>query len=142
MDFPYWLYLTQGKKEEAIASFEAALAANPQQPASYLALALLYQVTGKARYVEELDEVLDFLEEYLPGSWALSDVHHEACALPCGGNEVCVAQSCVADATHQGVLHHWMDGEVAVPQDPEFFCSGCNLQLLYVLWYRQHNITE
>ena len=35
-----------------------------------------------------------------------------------------------------------MDGNIAVPEDPEFFCSGCNLQLLYVLWYRQHHITE
>lgn len=33
------------------------------------------------------------------------------------------------------VLHHWMDGRRAVPEDPEYYCPGCNLQLLYLLWY-------
>jgi hypothetical protein len=33
------------------------------------------------------------------------------------------------------ILHHWMDGRVAQPADPEYFCSGCNLQFLYVVWY-------
>jgi hypothetical protein len=32
------------------------------------------------------------------------------------------------------VLHHWMDGRAALPQDKEYYCSGCNLQLLYVIW--------
>jgi hypothetical protein len=32
------------------------------------------------------------------------------------------------------VLHHWMDGRLAAPKDPEFYCSGCNLQLLYLIW--------
>jgi len=31
------------------------------------------------------------------------------------------------------VLHHWMDGKLAKPTDPEYYCSGCNLQLLYIL---------
>ena len=31
------------------------------------------------------------------------------------------------------LLHHWMNGAPAVPEDPEYFCSGCNLQTLYVL---------
>jgi len=33
------------------------------------------------------------------------------------------------------LLHHWMDGKVAVPSDPEYFCSGCNLQFLYLALY-------
>jgi hypothetical protein len=33
------------------------------------------------------------------------------------------------------LLHHWMDGRVAIPEDLEYFCSGCNLQFLYVIWY-------
>ena len=33
------------------------------------------------------------------------------------------------------ILHHWMDGHLAVPTDPEYFCSGCNLQFLYACWY-------
>jgi hypothetical protein len=32
------------------------------------------------------------------------------------------------------VLHHWMDGRLAEPADPEYYCTGCNLQLLYILW--------
>jgi len=32
------------------------------------------------------------------------------------------------------VLHHWMDGHLAQPKDPEYYCSGCNLQLLYIIW--------
>ena len=32
------------------------------------------------------------------------------------------------------VLHHWIDGKV-VPTDHEVaYCSGCNLQLLYIIW--------
>ena len=31
------------------------------------------------------------------------------------------------------VLHHWMDGKLAVPSDPEYYCSGCNLQMLYII---------
>lgn len=27
------------------------------------------------------------------------------------------------------------------PPDPEYFCAGCNLQLLYVLWYARHHVT-
>jgi hypothetical protein len=35
------------------------------------------------------------------------------------------------------ILHHWMDGHLAVPTDPEYFCSGCNLQFLYACWYAE-----
>jgi hypothetical protein len=31
------------------------------------------------------------------------------------------------------LLHHWMNGKVAQPGDKEFYCSGCNLQTLYVM---------
>jgi hypothetical protein len=33
-----------------------------------------------------------------------------------------------------------MDGRVAVPADPEYFCSGCNLQFLYAIWYVERNL--
>jgi hypothetical protein len=33
------------------------------------------------------------------------------------------------------LLHHWMGGRVAIPSDPEYFCTGCNLQFLYVMLY-------
>jgi hypothetical protein len=32
------------------------------------------------------------------------------------------------------VLHHWMDGAPPQPQHSVHYCSGCNLQLLYVIW--------
>ncbi|MBM4319881.1 MAG: hypothetical protein FJ125_07955 [Deltaproteobacteria bacterium] len=38
------------------------------------------------------------------------------------------------------ILHHWMDGRVAVPEDPEYFCSGCNLQFLYVSLYGEEHL--
>ncbi len=33
------------------------------------------------------------------------------------------------------LLHHWMDGRPAQPEDPEYYCTGCNFQALYVMWY-------
>ena len=38
------------------------------------------------------------------------------------------------------ILHHWMDGHIAVPTDPEYFCSGCNLQFLYACWYARTHV--
>jgi hypothetical protein len=32
------------------------------------------------------------------------------------------------------VLHHWIDGHIAHPDDLEYYCQGCNLQLLYVIF--------
>ncbi len=31
------------------------------------------------------------------------------------------------------ILHHWMDGAAAKPEHLEYYCSGCNLQTLYIL---------
>ncbi|MFC1609492.1 hypothetical protein ACFL6C_00910 [Myxococcota bacterium] len=101
------------------------------------ALALLHQVTDDPEYVVEMDHVLDFLSDCLVGSWRLSHVHLAVCDPLCSGEQVCVETTCTPDAQSEGVLHHWIDGRIALPEDPEFFCSGCNLQLLYVMWYRQ-----
>ena len=38
------------------------------------------------------------------------------------------------------ILHHWMDGRVAIPTDPEYFCTGCNLQFLFVSFYAETNV--
>jgi hypothetical protein len=38
------------------------------------------------------------------------------------------------------VLHHFIDGHIARPTDPSYFCAGCNLQLLYVLWYAREHV--
>ncbi len=32
-------------------------------------------------------------------------------------------------------LHHWMDGERAKPEHLEYYCTGCNLQLLFTIRY-------
>jgi hypothetical protein len=38
------------------------------------------------------------------------------------------------------ILHHWMDGRVAIPSDPEYFCTGCNLQFLFVALYAERHV--
>jgi hypothetical protein len=73
------------------------------------ALSLLNQVTGKGVYCSELKEVRRFVEEYL------------------------------LDANQSRLLHHWMDGHIAEPTDREYFCSGCNLQYLYMAWWVRQN---
>lgn len=39
------------------------------------------------------------------------------------------------DEDENKIVHHWIDGRPSNPQDPSYFCSGCNLQTLYILWY-------
>lgn len=70
-----------------------------------LALALLNEETGQQVYRDEIDELVGFVEEYL---WLEGEGQ---------------------------IIHHWMDGRQAVPEDPEYYCIGCNLQLLYILWW-------
>lgn len=107
-----------------------------------LALAVLFEITHDDRYVEELDRLLDTMEGKLYGSWCLSDVHMTSCAPSCDPGRVCLAGACSVDQCGHAVLHHWIDGRPALPSDPEFVCTGCNLQLLYVMWYRQHALTR
>lgn len=76
-----------------------------------LALLVLYQNTHDRRYFTEASFVLTFIHEHL------------------------------YDPAQGRVLHHFIDGRVALPSDPGYFCAGCNLQLLYVLWYARHHIT-
>ncbi len=68
-------------------------------------LGVLAEQTGDPRYRERIDEVLSFVEGYL---WVPGDGR---------------------------IYHHWMDGRLAVPEDPEYYCIGCNLQVLYLLWW-------
>lgn len=75
-----------------------------------LTLMLMYESTQKRQYLDEAAAVLEFVRGHL------------------------------YDAASGRVLHHYIDGRVALPTDPEFFCSGCNLQLLYVLWYLNERI--
>ncbi|MBM4372563.1 MAG: hypothetical protein FJ098_12960 [Deltaproteobacteria bacterium] len=68
-----------------------------------MALALLWEVTGREDLREEMAEIAAFIGDRL---WQ-----------------------------DGRILHHWIDGHIARPTDPEYFCSGCNLQFLYASWY-------
>ncbi len=70
-----------------------------------LALSILYRNTGDDRYLDQALDLFDFIRTRL------------------------------YDETQDVILHHWMDGRPALPEDPEYFCSGCNLQFLYVTWF-------
>jgi hypothetical protein len=105
---------------------------------NYLALALLvlFEITGEARFVDEADRVLDAIET-MRGPWCLAQVHTEACTPACGAAQACVASACTSDRCQTGLLHHVVDGRLAQPGDATLFCSGCNLQALYVIGYRR-----
>jgi rhamnogalacturonyl hydrolase YesR len=77
---------------------------------NYLSLALLtmYEQTQDPRYFEEAVFVLQFVRQRL------------------------------YDPAQGRLLHHFIDGRMALPSDPEYFCTGCNLQFLYVMWYGLH----
>jgi hypothetical protein len=71
-----------------------------------MALALAYQITGDPTFKQEISEILTWIRTTL----------------------------FVQEAVGGRVLHHWMDGRLAIPSDPEFYCSGCQLQFLYLVW--------
>jgi hypothetical protein len=74
---------------------------------NYLMLGLLelYQQTTNPVYLENIFDMLEHIHTRL-----YDEVEHK-------------------------ILHHWIDGRVATPEDPSYFCSGCNLQTLFILWY-------
>ncbi len=102
-----------------------------------MALMMLHEITDDPAYLLEVDAILDFVEGRLVGEWCLSHVHLDECDPGCDDGVVCVDDVCMEDTCQLGVLHHWIDGRVASPEDSAFVCSGCNLQLLYVMWYRR-----
>jgi len=102
-----------------------------------LALAVLFEITGDARYIDEADRVLDAIEA-MRGPWCISQVPHAgACAVACPSGKACVGTTCADDRCATGLLHHVVDGRLAQPSDGTYFCSGCNLQTSYVLGYRR-----
>jgi hypothetical protein len=104
-----------------------------------IALMLLYEVTGRASFVAEMDSLAGTLGRLIHGQWCLGELHKtDVCNVAC--SEVCVSGSCEPDACHGGMLHHWIDGRPALPTDPTLFCSGCNLELLYALDYRKRRL--
>lgn len=89
-----------------------------------LALLLLFEITGDGRFIDEADRMLDGIAG-LRGPWCRS--HSAACDGGACGEERCAS----------GLVHHVVDGRLAAPPDETVFCSGCNLQTLYVLAYRR-----
>jgi hypothetical protein len=79
---------------------------------NYLSLGLmqLHVRTGEQLYLDEAVEILLFIRDYLYNP----DDHL--------------------------ITHHWMDGAIAQPTHVEYFCSGCNLQFLYVVWYLRKQV--
>lgn len=77
-----------------------------------LAMLVLYQNTRDLRYFDEAIDILDF------------------------------ARTRLYDAAHGRLLHHWMDGRIAQPEDLSYWCSGCNLQYLYTLWYLREQVAD
>lgn len=109
---------------------------------NYLALALLllFEITGEARFVAEADRVIDGIAA-MRGRWCVSHVHDaKACTPACLAPSVCAPSggkgACGDDRCQEGILHHVIDGRLALPTDASFFCAGCNLQTLWVLGYR------
>jgi hypothetical protein len=102
-----------------------------------LGLLVLFEITGDQRFVDEADRVLDGIAA-MRGPWCTSNVHDPAaCAPACAAGQVCVANACAADRCTTGLLHHVVNGRLALPEDGTLFCAGCNLQTLYVAGYRR-----
>jgi len=79
---------------------------------NYLTLGLLitHENTGDAKYLDEALTMLDFVRVKL---W---------------------------DEAVGKLLHHWIDDRAATTDDPDYFCSGCNMQYLYIGHYLQHQM--
>ena len=103
-----------------------------------LGLLLLFEITGERRFVDEADRMLDGIAA-MRGPWCESHVNPpSACAPACTDGQACSASgSCRPDRCTTGLLHHLVDGHLARPGEGTVFCSGCNLQTLYVAGYRR-----
>jgi hypothetical protein len=102
-----------------------------------LGLLLLFEITGDQRFVDEADRLLDGIAA-MRGPWCTSNVFDAAaCAPACAAGQTCVSSACTADRCTTGLLHHVVDGRLALPADGTLFCAGCNLQTLYVAGYRR-----
>ncbi|MEE2757997.1 MAG: hypothetical protein VYA30_15170 [Myxococcota bacterium] len=75
-----------------------------------IGLMLMHQNTGDTAYLTEALTLISFVQQHL------------------------------YDAAERKLLHHWIDGRAALETDPDYFCSGCNLQVLYIIWYLQNEI--
>ncbi len=107
-----------------------------------LGLMVLFEITGDQRFIDEADRLLDGIAT-LRGPWCTSNVHDpKECAPACAAKQACEASACVAERCTTGLLHHTVNGRLALPEDGTLFCAGCNLQTLYVLGYRRQLANE
>lgn len=102
-----------------------------------LGLLLLFEITGDQRFVDEADRMLDGIFA-MRGPWCTSHAHDpRSCSAACAAGQACVEGGCSANRCTTGLLHHVVAGRLALPEDGNVFCSGCNLQTLYVTGYRR-----
>jgi hypothetical protein len=107
-----------------------------------LGLMLLFEITGEQRFIDEADRLIDGIAA-MRGPWCTSQVDDPTlCAPPgappaCTAGQACVSKTCTVDRCTTGLLHHVIQGRLALPKDGTLFCAGCNLQTLYVLGYRR-----
>ncbi|MEM6956417.1 MAG: hypothetical protein AAF411_25190 [Myxococcota bacterium] len=103
-----------------------------------LALVLMWEQTGENAYLEEVDRILDGLSGELFDQFCHSWLEDfQVCDGGCGDGQSCVVDRCEADRCGPGVLHHWIDGAIATPVEGDMFCSGCNLQTLFIMEMRR-----
>jgi hypothetical protein len=99
-------------------------------------------------FVDRLDRLVSLLCWYIEGaadrSWALATYGPTSIAALVGLTNAQYALIVGSEARRDFALEMarkieekaWIDGRNALPSDPEYFCAGCNLQLLYVMQYR------
>ena len=92
-----------------------------------MGLALMHGITGDAKYRDEMLDIVGFIQGYL---YKTGDI--------LGPLETVLDEA--FDYDGGGILHHWMDGRLAVAEDPEYYCSGCNLQFLFVTFYAEDRV--
>jgi hypothetical protein len=102
-----------------------------------LGLLVLFEITGDQRFIDEADRLLDGIAA-LRGPWCTSQVHDPAGCVPaCETKQACVSAACTPERCTTGLLHHTVNGRLALPTDGALFCAGCNFQTLYVVGYRR-----
>lgn len=92
-----------------------------------MGLALMHGITGDVKYRDEMLDIVGFIQGYL---YKTGDILESL--------EPVLSET--FDYDGGGILHHWMDGRLAVAEDPEYYCSGCNLQFLFVTFYAEDRV--
>lgn len=103
-----------------------------------LALILMWEQTGNNVYLLEVDRILDGVSDGLFDQFCHSWLEDfQTCEPGCSEEQACFADRCDADRCGPGLLHHWIDGNIATQVEGDMFCSGCNLQTLFIMETRK-----